>query len=240
MQTLFLMVARGGSRGVKRKNLRPIGGRSLIEWKARGALRSAHCERIIMSSEDAEILEEARRVGCETPFIRPTALASDTASSAEVIRHALDWLERHGERYESVMLLEPSAPFTRASDYDAAIELYRSREASLVVGMKTVEVASTFIAPFGADQRIGEIVRRIVAMPGTRRQDQAPEATMNAALYLFSVEEFRATGRIYSDPEKSYGYLMPPEYSVEVDSPIDLAWAEFLVGRGDVRQADWD
>jgi CMP-N-acetylneuraminic acid synthetase len=87
---------------------------------------------------------------------------------------------------------------------------------------------------------ISAIVRRLEQKRGLRRQDQTPEITMNAALYLFSTKEFRRTGQIYSDSQRSYGHVMPAEYSVEVDRAIDLAWAEFLVDKGYVERGLWE
>ena len=234
------MVARGGSRGVPGKNLRRIGEWSLIEWKARGARRARDCTSIIMSSENADILAEARRVGCETPFVRPAELASDTASTVDVVLHALAWLEQErGETFDAVMLLEPSAPFTRPQDYDAATQLFASRDASLVVGMREVEPSCVFVGTLGADGNIAAIADRVERMADVRRQATAPEVTMNGGLYLFRTESIRKTRRIYTNPPKCYGHVMELDYSVEIDGPRDLAWAEFLVAGGYIDTRMW-
>ncbi len=135
MRVLFLITARGGSKRVPHKNLARIGGISLIGFRAISARRSHYCSRLIISTDSVAIQDEARSHGVEVPFLRPAALATDTATSESVIAHAMEWIEEHDDsRYDAVMLLEPAAPFGRAADYDAAVELMIARDANLVVG----------------------------------------------------------------------------------------------------------
>lgn len=237
---LFLIVARGGSKGVPRKNLREIGGLSLVGFKANSARQSQFCSRLIISTEDAEIRAEGERWGAEAPFVRPAELASDAASSSDVVRHAMNWVEEHeGRRYAAIMLLEPASPFARADHYDAAVQLYRERSASLVVGMREVDVASMFIGPLRPDGSIGHIVEKFAAASGLRRQDQPPEATMNGAFYLIDWRSFERTGMIYGDAAGSYGIVMDPVHSIEIETPLDLAYAEFAVERGLIDIGHW-
>ena len=240
MRVLFLMKARGGSKGVPGKNLREIAGLSLVGFKTIGARQSKYCERVILSTDSPEIQENGRRYGAEVPFTRPAALSTDTATSVDVVLHAMDWLEAHtSERYDAIMLLEPTTPFTRPSDYDNAIELMRERGANVVVGVRPVEVNSVFVGPLDERGRITSIVDKMLAQPAERRQDVAQEYTMNGALYLFGWDFFRAHRNIYCDRERTYGYVMEREYSVEIDSFADLHWAEFLVQHGHVDLSYW-
>lgn len=239
LSVLFLITARGGSKGVPGKNLRRVGGLSLVGYKARSARRSRFCSRLIISTDSPEIQEEARREGVEVPFTRPAELASDTAGSAEVVRHALHWIEENeGRRYDAVMLLEPSSPFARADHYDEAVALYQARKAGLVVGVRHTEVSSTFVAPQEEDGSIAAIVRKMQSA-GLRRQDHRPEITMNGALYLFGWERFLNSGRIYDRPEDAYGLLMDRAHSLEIETPDDLAYAEFLVDSGRLDPGPW-
>ena len=162
LRVLFLIVARGGSRGVKDKNIRRIGDLSLLGYKAVTAQKSRYCTRLILSTDSAEIQKEGRKYGVEIPFTRPAELASDTASSIDVIRHAMDWIEQEGaDTYDAFMLLEPSSPFATAQDYDQAIELMQSRDANVVVGMRETEVHSTFVGELDPDLRITQIIDQI-------------------------------------------------------------------------------
>ncbi len=232
MKILHLITARGGSKGVPNKNVRVLAGHSLVGWKALAARRSRHCARLVISTESAAIADEARKYEVEVPFTRPAELASDTATSADVIAHAIEHFESKGERYDAIMLLEPSSPFTTADDLDGAVALYVARKANAVVGMRLTEVSTTFIAPKTDDGNIGVIVERIAHRRATARQDMAPEWTMNGGLYLFGWDYFRTHKNIYADPHGTYGYLMPSERSLEIDSMHDMHYAEFLVERG--------
>src|ERR1700722_14565392 len=179
MEILFLLVGRGGSKGLPGKNLREIGGLSLIGYKARSARQSRYCSRLIVSSDSEEIRAEAKRHGAEVLFSRPAELATDTASSNDVVLHAMDWIEAHEKhRYDAIMLLEPSSPFARPEHFDQAVELFVARKASLVVGMRETEVASVFVGTLGSDGSIGGIVEKMLKTPAQRRQDQSPEVTM--------------------------------------------------------------
>ena len=237
---LYLIVARGGSKGVPGKNLKQIGGLSLIGYKAAAARRSRYCTRVILSSEDARLQDEARRHGVEVLFTRPAELASDTASSVDVVLHAMEWMEANTpDRFDAVMLLEPSAPFSRSIDLDGAVELMIAKNANGVVGVRPVEVNSVFVGPLDAESRMAAVVEKLNALRSMRRQDVPQENTMNAALYLVNWDFLKRERRIYVDPQTTYGYPMPAEYSVEIDTAEDLEWAEFLVGRHLVDVSHW-
>ena len=240
MKILFLITARGGSKGVPGKNLRRIGGLSLVGFKAISARKSVHCTRLIISTDSVEIQEEARRHGVEVPFTRPAELASDSAKSGPVITHAMDWIEREGrERYDAVMLLEPSSPFARAEDYDAAVQTMLERNANAVVGVRPVETSSTVVGPLGPRGELAAIVEKMHAARAQtgQRQTLGREYTMNGALYLFRWDYFRRHEWIYHD--NVYGHEMDPLHSVEIDEPLQLAWAEFLVGNGHISMEHW-
>jgi CMP-N,N'-diacetyllegionaminic acid synthase len=239
-EILFLLVGRGGSKGLPGKNLREIGGLSLTGYKARAAVKSRYCSRLIVSSDSPEIQAEAKRHGAEVLFSRPAELASDTASSNDVVLHAMDWIETHeGRRYDAVMLLEPSSPFARPEHFDEAVELFIARNASLVAGMRETEVSSIFVGLLGSDGSIGSIVNKMLTTPALRRQDQPPEVTMNGALYLIGWDAMRKHRKIYADPAASYGILMDRLHSIEIETAADLAYASYVVEHGILDASPW-
>lgn len=239
-EILYLIVARGGSKGLPGKNLRTIAGISLVGYKALSARRSKYCSRLVISTDSAEIQEDARRYGVEVPFTRPAELASDTASSNDVVLHAIEHFERReGRRYDAVMLLEPSSPFARGSDYDGAVEQFIGTQANLVVGMREVDVSSVFHGPLGRDGSIETIINKIKTIPSNRRQDQVQEYTMNGALYLIGWDYMKEAKKIYFDENKSFGYAMDRYHSMEIENAYDLALAEFMVERGYINSSDW-
>ena len=241
MKVLYLITARGGSKSVPGKNLRKVAGLSLVGFKARSALRSKYCTKLIISTDSLEIQEDARLYGVEVPFTRPAELATDTASSMDVISHAVDWIERETtDWYDAIMLLEPSSPLTRAIDYDNAVEMMVQHDANLVVGMRETTANSVFVGPMDGEGRITQIIAQMESLKGLRRQDVAQEYTMNGALYLFKWDFFKKHRTIYQDTEKSYGYLMDRHYSIEIDEMIDLEWVNYLVANGLVDLSNWN
>lgn len=225
VSTLFLITARGGSKGVPGKNLRRIGGKSLIEWKvnaARPAMRDG--DRMVLSTENQEIAGEGARLGVSI-LSRPQELATDTASSASVITHALG--EVPG--YDQVLLLEPSAPFTTATQYGIALAMIGLHDADLVIGMRLSEPHTTFIGSIPENNSIGEITMKM-RRESTRRQDFEPQWTPSGGLYLFRTDMFLKTGSIYGG--KGVGLLQNRWQGLEIDTMDDLAMAEFAVERG--------
>ncbi|HXI13962.1 MAG TPA: acylneuraminate cytidylyltransferase family protein [Thermoanaerobaculia bacterium] len=237
---LFLITARSGSKGVPRKNIREIAGISLVGFKAISARRSRFCTRLMISTDAVEIQENARRYGVESPFTRPAELASDTARSVDVILHAMDWIEENeGRTYDAVMLLEPSAPFARSIDFDGAVEMMESLNANVVVGVRPMEVSSVFVGPLDEEGRLTTIIDKMQSWQSARRQDAPQEVTMNGALYLIRWNFFRQNKSLYCDRERTYGYVMDPAYSIEIDTMNEWHRANFMVERGIVDLAYW-
>lgn len=240
MRILYLITARGGSKGIPGKNIRKIAGIPLVGFKAIAALQSKFCSRLVISTDSPEIRDVAIQYGAEAPFLRPAELATDTASSVDVIWHAVQWLEQEArEHYDAVMLLEPSSPFTRPDDFNSAVAIMQQRDADVVVGMKKTEVNSVFVGPLEADGRIDRIVSAICELDKLQRQGLEPEYTMNGALYLFGWEFFKKHRAIYHSDGAVYGYLMDPHHSIEIDEMIDLHWAEYLVEQGYIDMTPW-
>jgi CMP-N-acetylneuraminic acid synthetase len=237
MRILFLITARADSKRVPGKNLARLGGMPLVGWKAISARRSKHCSRLIISTDSVDIQNEAVRYGAEAPFLRPAELATDAATSDAVVAHAMDWIERSDGAYDAVMLLEPAAPFSRADDYDAAVDLMRARAANLVVGVRPA-MNSMYVGPLEADGRMSAVIDKMNAWRDAGRPALAPEYTMNAALYLFRWDYFRQSGTIW-DRQRTYAHVMDPHYSIEIGEPIDLCQAEFLIERGYIDMAHW-
>ncbi len=236
MNILWLVTARGGSKGVPRKNLREIGGRSLLAWKVAGA-RAAGALEIVLSTEDTAIAAEGAERGCRI-LTRPVSLASDTATSASVVRHALEalWMATGTDLYTHVMLLEPSAPFTRPDQYQQAIAMAETRRADAVIGMRAVEPSTLYTDEVGDDGNINHIARTIHNMRDQRRQARPVEWTPSASVYLFRTDMFLRTGDIYGGG-KNYGLLCDRYSSIEIDTIDDLAFAEFAYERGLVGHA---
>jgi CMP-N,N'-diacetyllegionaminic acid synthase len=237
---LFLIAARGGSKGVPGKNLKRVAGLSLLGYKARSAQACSQCTRLILSTDSEEIAAEGKALGIDVPFMRPAELATDEAPSDGVVSHAMDWIEANeGRIYDAVMLLEPASPFATAAHYTAAINVFRARSADLVVGLRQTETYTALTGALKKDGSIADIVAKMKTLEGVRRQDMTPDVTMNGAFYLMSWSAFRRSGKIYGDPAGCYGVVMDRWHSLEIESPEDLAFAEFAVERGHLDVSPW-
>jgi CMP-N-acetylneuraminic acid synthetase len=157
----------------------------------------------------------------------------------DALLHAMSWVEAEsGDTYDAVMLLEPSAPFGRASDYDDAVEMMVAKNANVVVGVRPMEINSLFVGPLGEDGKLTAIVDKLQGVH-YRRQDLAQEYTVNGTFYLARWAYLQRERSLYRDPDSTYGLVMDSAYSVEIDSPVDLQWADFLLERGHVDISNW-
>lgn len=223
MRVLGLIPARGGSKGVTGKNLRKVGGRTLIEWTAMSALAS-RLERTVISTDSEEIAGEARRCGVDVPFVRPAKLATDTSLSIDVVQHALSDLR---ETWDAVMLLQPTSPFRTAADIDTCITMLETGDADSVISVKNVGDHHPARMKYMLD---GVLTDPPFAedYEGKPRQQLVPMFLRNGAIYLTRTEVLLAGSFKGS---VSLGYVMTEYRSVNIDTEFDLAVAETLADR---------
>ena len=126
---LGLIPARGGSKGLPRKNIRPLLGKPLIAWTIEQALASEYLDRVVVSTDDEKIAEISRKYGAKVPFMRPKESAADEARRIDVVLHAIDWMEKNDNSYDLIMLLQPTSPLRTSEDIDKAIKLFISKKA---------------------------------------------------------------------------------------------------------------
>jgi CMP-N,N'-diacetyllegionaminic acid synthase len=227
MSRLFLIPARGGSKGIPRKNIVPLGGRPLIAWTIGVALESA-LGRVLVSTDSQEIAAVASREGAEVPFLRPAELAGDYSGSFEVAEHALKWVETSsGESPELLVLLQPTSPFRTAGDIIAAIRLVENSDAPAVIGVCEADPhpwMTRRIGPEGMLDYFVEVPKHI-----KRRQDYPPAFAVNGAIY--AIRSRVLLEKKTFQPPGTLAYLMPQERSLDIDLPSDLQFAEWMATR---------
>jgi len=221
-----LIPARGGSKGIPRKNLRDVGGRPLIEHTFRAAACSRLLDRVILSTDSPEIAELGRKNGIETPFIRPAELATDTATLADVAIHAIQWM-RENENWipEYIVLLQPTSPLRTSRDVDGCIELALSRGADAVIS----------VAPCGTHPCLartvdaGGVLKPLFDGPLSRaRRQDLPSAFMpNGAVYVVKTRIMEEQRIWY--PDGALAYVMPEERSFDVDTELELRIVENMM-----------
>lgn len=238
MEILFLITARGGSRGVPKKNIREIGGLPLLAFKAVAARRSNYCSRLVISSDSEEIIDVARRYYVEAPFVRPARLADDNANSIDVILHTMDWMEeQEGRRYDAICLLEPSSPFLTPEDVNRAVELYIDKRALGVLGVREVRDNYLFVSEIGKDLNMTRHYEKMRGSYHEPRQMLDPQYTMNGAIYIADWNYMREMHTFHSP--RTYAYIMPEERSIEIDAMNDYHYACFLVEKGIIDIQIW-
>jgi CMP-N,N'-diacetyllegionaminic acid synthase len=225
---LAVIPARGGSKGVPRKNIRLLAGKPLVAYTIAAALETRDLfHRVIVSTDDAQIAEVARECGAEVPFMRPDDLAADRSPTLPVLQHALGFVEaQDGIRMDWVMLLQPTAPFRAAEDIRAAAALALEGGCDSVISVVQVWGAHPILMKRIEDDRL--VSYCIEEKEGTRRQDYQPAAFMrNGAIYLTRRECLVEKNSIWGASIRPY--IMPEERSVNIDSELDFKMAEFLL-----------
>lgn len=203
-------------------------GRPLIHWSCEAAQAAASVRRIIVSTDSADIATYARASGAEAPFLRPAALSGDTSSHYDVIAHALEWIEAdEGALPDFLCLLQPTSPLRTAQDIDGTVELVASGGADSAFSISPVTVHPEIMYRLDNEGSLG---RFLPPTEGYRRaQDMEPLYYVNGAVYVIRPETFRRRRTVVS-PD-AFGYLIPPQRSVDIDDETDFVCAESLMIR---------
>lgn len=230
MKYLYLIPARGGSKGIPGKNIKPLAGVPLIGHTIMGALRIAPPEDVVVSTDSQKIAEVAENYGASVPFLRPAEFATDSASSRSVIIHALDYMKAHGRNYDAVVLLQPTSPLRRPSDIIDCIRAFeksRQNTSPDKGAQMAVTVAEARTNPYyGAFEADSEGFLHISKGDGryTRRQDAPKVWEFNGAVYVIDAEALR--NEEISRMQRVIPVIMPASRSIDLDTPQDWLRAE--------------
>jgi CMP-N,N'-diacetyllegionaminic acid synthase len=219
VETLVVIPARSGSKGLERKNLAPLGGKPLLAYTADCVLGSVHALRAVLSTEDDETATLGRRLGLEVPFRRPAELASDTATTLEVLQYTLARLHsEEGYAPAWVVLLQPTSPLRTSAHLDAALGLLRSGDYDSLVSLTTMRQN-----PAWAYRVADGLAEPLEPERPDRRQELPGLFYPNGAIYVSS-PELLAEDRLLGG--RCAAFVMEPWESVDVDDAWDLAVAE--------------
>ena len=224
MKTLWLIPARGGSKGIPNKNLKPFCGESLVSRSVRQALSCASPEDVVFVSTDSEdIRKEGEKHGLDIPFMRPDKLASDSASTYDVILHVLKEFKESYIEFERVVLLQPTSPFRKLEDIEGALNLWH-KGIDMVVSVS----ASNSNPYYNLFEEDSQGYLKISKGDGqyTRRQDAPKVWEYNGAVYVMTTESLLESPM--SRFKKIIPYEMPSSRSIDLDTPEDWVLAEFL------------
>ncbi len=226
MRTLVIIPARGGSKGIPGKNIKPLGGKPLIYYAIDTARAIAPDCDICVTTDSPEIIRKVEDYGLEVPFVRPPELATDNSGSYEVILHALKFQESKGERYDTIVLLQPTSPFRRPEDVRGALSLFRN-DIDMVVSVKE-SGANPYYNLF--EETVEGYLGISKGKGGIKRRQDAPKVwEYNGAVYVINPESLKLGPM--SGFRKIVKYEMDALHSLDLDTQLDWTIAEAIISQ---------
>ncbi|MBN2735018.1 MAG: acylneuraminate cytidylyltransferase family protein [Methanomicrobiaceae archaeon] len=222
---IAIIPARGGSKGVKKKNIRMLGGKTLIHYTISAAQKSEYIDHVIVSTDDSEIRDVALSEGAKV-IIRPAKISGDDSSTIEAIFHAMDEKDISDLNPDVIVLLQPTSPFRTSSDIDAALELFLQNDCDSVISVTESNHSPYWNMLYDGEYLEPLFEKKLVEM---RRQDLPKTYLPNGAIYIASIMTLKSTRSFYSPKTKPY--FMSAEKSIDIDSEFDLMFAEALMKR---------
>lgn len=225
---LGVIPARGGSKGIPRKNIKELGGKPLIAWTIEASRASKLLDYLVVSTDDEEIAAVARSCGALVPFMRPKDLATDSARALPVLQHAISWIKEHdGRSFDYCMMLQPTSPLRLPEDIDRSIEIIVDTGADSVFSMKKlVDFSLAKLKVLGEGGRILPLAEEKKGESKPRSELGATIYKRNCAVYLTKTDLIMRGDMFGVD---SRAYIMPEERSVDINEPFDFELAEFLI-----------
>lgn len=217
---LALIPARGGSKGIKDKNIIPLAGKPLIAYSIEAAKKSKYIDSIVVTTDSEKIAEVAKRYGARVPFLRPVELAADTSKTIDAVLHAIKTLKSMGENYDTLVLLQPTQPLRTTDDIGKAIELYYEDGENGLVSISPVDDSPLLIRSIGAD---GKLLNLLSQNSTCRRQDMPNYYKVNGCIYINKIDELNENT---SFNDNRIPFIMDKEHSIDIDEMSDLWMAE--------------
>lgn len=229
MSRIAIIPARGGSKGVPKKNVKKMNGIPLLAYTIIAAKKSGQFDKIVVSTDSEEIAEVAKKYGAEVPFLRPEELSNDVASSDAVVKHALFFYKEMGVDFDVVCKLQPTSPLRNESHIKDAFDLFESRSADFVVSFCECEHSPLWSGVLGKNNSIDDFMSDIDK--GACRQELPNYYRLNGAIYIAKTDSFLRNGSFIG--KNGFAYVMSQEDSVDIDSELDFEFAEMLLVKRD-------
>lgn len=217
------MRARGGSKGITRKNIKLLAGKPLIHYTITEAKKSKYLSYIVVSTEDVEITNLVEKYGVDV-VKRPDELSADDTPTSHVVQHVIKFLqEKENQNFNIIVILQPTSPLRLVSDIDGAIEMFMKKKCDSVVTVSEVQHPPHWMYTIERDVLVPIIKEKNIL----RRQDAPKIFQLNGAVFVTSKEYLFKNNLIFSGETRPY--IMPIERSVDIDSPLDLKLAELII-----------
>jgi len=234
-KVLWLITARSGSKSILHKNIKPLEGMPLLAYRIKSALSIAAPENVWVSTDSEEYAEISQSYGAIVPFLRPPELSGDTASSIQVVIHAMEFAALHGANYDAIGLLEPTSPLITFNQLSEAVQnLFSYEEAENIVACRIARPHSFFVQ--NNDKYLAVLANRFEKNAQLRRQDRKDEITPSGGFYIGKWDPFLQNKTFYT--VKTLSFLVSELNGLEIDEPIDWNWAEYLIKNQIVKPSD--
>ena len=225
MEILYIIPARGGTKGLPGKNIRLLGDKPLIAYSIDAAKKSSFKGAVLVSTDDKAIADIAKQYGAEVPFIRPAELSNDSAATIDVIFHAINYCKEHDRNFDLIILLQPTSPLRISQDIDNAIKLLLEKKAEAIVSVCEAEHHPLWSNTLPADGNMSNFIREEIK--GKNRQQLPKYYRLNGAVYISTIEALITHKNFIHG--KTFACQMPVERSVDIDHEIDFKLAEALL-----------
>lgn len=232
---LWLIPARSGSKSIPHKNIKKLGDYPLMVYRIKSALSIASPNDVWVSTDSEEYAEIAKRFGASVPFIRPEELATETATSADVVLHAINEAEKRGLRYKALGLLEPTSPFITYNQLsDAVQQLLGDDDAENIVAVRESRPNSFFIQK--DSKYLTELAERLSMVQSHARQNFGKEITPSGGFHIAKWDSFKKSKTFYTP--KTLSFFVGSDNELEIDEPLDWNFAEFILQKGLIKISD--
>jgi CMP-N-acetylneuraminic acid synthetase len=225
MRILGIIPARGGSKGIPKKNIKNLNGHPMVSYTIRAALGCPELDTVMVSTDSEEIAEVARRHGAEVPFLRPAELALDTSKTIDCILHAVDTYRGMGEEFDAVAILQPTSPLRTAEDISGAVALFEARGEKGLVSVSEVNEHPILMRTMDAENGLESLLH---VSSTIRRQDMPVYYRVDGAISIYKTSDLSPELSINDAP---VGYVLEQTHAVDIDTYDDFLQAELLLKR---------
>ncbi len=229
---IALIPARGGSKGIPRKNIRILQGKPLLAWTIEAARASVTVDRVVVSTEDPDIAAVAEQWGAEVPFRRPESLAADDTPGIEVVLHAIQWFQKEVQVEQDfvVVVLQPTSPLRTTQDIEAALEMFTNPKVQAVVSVCEAEHHPWWMNTLPEDRNMRDFLSPQAL--NTNRQELPAYYRLNGALFAGYASYIQSHHGFYGP--NTYAYIMPQWRSVDIDTEMDWLLAEAILQQKEI------
>ncbi len=226
MNTLAVITARSGSKGIKNKNIRQLNGKPLIAYTIESALQSHYIDEVMVSTDSDVYADIAKKFGAVVPFLRSNRNSEDMSKSVDVLLEVLDEYEKREKYFDNIVMLQPTSPLRTYKNLNEAFDLFYEKNADSVVSVCECEHSPLLSGILPDDWSLFEFIK---SENNLRRQELQKFYRLNGAIYISKVTTLKKLGSFYG--KNSYAYIMKQSESIDIDTELDFEYADFLLKR---------